>query len=354
MIYNGTRDKMHVSTFLNEVHTFQEAKYSAAASPMAAKAAELQLFFQRLKQYAQAKKEGINIIEDQIFEHLLSTIKSYSPGQYQIYNLFGKRGGARFERELERTIRAVIKEVAEDPSVKLPNLILGNERGNVMDLTFENFADKTVQSILREIGTKTQKAFKDEAGNVSPALYYLADVDGKIDVQGYQVNVKAKADPYLLSIYNILKESTFSAKNYDSMTWDNKLKVLKEVAGKNLHLGNSNLYRAVYGVLHSVGIYDNETIQSAFYAGRNVVAEGNTVAAAHFYHIRYIYELAGTGITYNGTDYGEVKYLIYNDPNGNIYVKSVAEILVDVLKEKNYAGNPFKGGIYYATSNFKE
>ena len=39
---------------------------------------------------------------------------------------------------------------------------------------------------------------------------------------------------------------------------DKNLKVLKEVAGKNLHLGNSNLYRAIYGVLHSVGIVDSD------------------------------------------------------------------------------------------------
>lgn len=353
MYYYGSRDKMHVSTFLNEVHTFQEAKYKLAASPMKAQAMELQDFFQRLKQYAQAKKDGENIIEDTVFEHLLNSIESFTPGNYRIYNLFGKRGGARFERELDRVIRAVIAQVAQDPQVKLPNLILGAERGNVMDMTIENFMDESVQQILREVGTKTQKKFKDDAGNVSKALYYLADVDGKIDVQGYSVQVNAKADPYLLRIYSLLQEATFSAKNYDSMSWDNKLKVLKEVAGKNLHLGNSNLYRAIYGVLHSAGIVDNKTIASAFFAGRNEVNKGDATVAAHFYHIRYIYELAGTGITYGDKDYGEVKYLIYNDPNGNIYVKSVAEILVDVLEQKTFLGNPFQGGIYYATSNFK-
>lgn len=45
MYYYGTRDEMHVSTFLNEVHAFQEAKYKLAASPMAAQALELQTFF---------------------------------------------------------------------------------------------------------------------------------------------------------------------------------------------------------------------------------------------------------------------------------------------------------------------
>lgn len=343
---------MHTSTFMNKVHTIQYTKYKNIASPMQEQAHELQMFFQRLKQYAQAKKDGEGVIEDLIFEHLLSTIEDMSNGNAKIYNLFSKRGGTRFENELNRTITAVLKEVGEE-GIEVPNLILGATKGNVMDMTFNNYIDEEVQKILKSIGTKTQKKFVDESGKASKALYYLADVDGKIDVTGYNIKVKAGADPYLKKIYNILKDATFSAKNYDSMSWDNKLQVLKEVSGKSLHLGNSNLFRAVYGVLSSMGLWDNKTIQSAFFAGRNTVAKGDAVTGAHFYHLRYIYELAGTGITYEGTDFGEVKYLIYNDPNGNIYVKSVAEILLDVLEQSSYPGNPFSGGIYYATSNFK-
>ena len=99
-----------------------------------------------------------------------------------------------------------------------------------------------------------------------------------------------------------------------------------------LALGKSNIFRSIYGSLSDLG-YEDRVVQSAIFAGYNSIIRGNSSVANHFYHLRYMYELMGTGITYNGVSVGHAKYLIYNDPHGNIYVKSTAELLNDVLEE---------------------
>jgi hypothetical protein len=116
------------------------------------------------------------------------------------------------------------------------------------------------------------------------------------------------------------------------MTWDEKAEQYVKMQGhKSMRLGRTNLYRSIVGTLNSLG-YDQKTAESALWAGFNKIKDGNSDIANHFYHLRYIYELTGAGSTYNGESFGGVRFLIYNDPSGEIYVKAASEILVDVLE----------------------
>lgn len=341
MYYNGDRSK-HVATFLNEVHTAMEAKYGAQKAQSTADAAELQRFFQELK-FAAQHRDDENVVNNAIIDLILDTVEQIGKSKnskYNIKNLFGVRGGIRFENEIAKVIQAVYENITDGEfDFDSSQVLIGSQIGGTAGL--EQMFDKDVQKILKTIGTKTQRKIEDDAKKKK--MFYLADVSGKIDVKGYTINVKADPDPELLRIYQLLESATFSAKNYDSMSWDEKLKMFVEATGhSSITLGNSNLFRAVYGVLGSLGQYDDKTITSAFWAGYNKVKQGNQDVSNHFFHLRYIYELAGAGITYGGTSLGEVKYLIYNDPHGGIYVKSTAEILSDVLNnDPAFKGNPF-------------
>lgn len=123
-------------------------------------------------------------------------------------------------------------------------------------------------------------------------------------------------------------------------------------SGKDITLGRSHFYRAFSGPLLDLG-YDIRTTNSAIFAGQNVVDRKENVAQ-HFFHLRYIYELTGSGIIYTDGGYlGEVKYLIYNDPaTDNIYVKSAAEILEEVLSKYDFEGNPFNAGAHIEKIKF--
>jgi hypothetical protein len=98
----------------------------------------------------------------------------------------------------------------------------------------------------------------------------------------------------------------------------------------DIHLGNSLPAKAVSGALNYLG-YGSEEVDSVLLWGS---AGDSEEIKRHIYHLRYIYELTGAGlIDANGNPSGLVDFIVYNDPSSDaIYVKSTAEILVDVLE----------------------
>lgn len=329
MYYNG-RNGIHVSAFMNMVHADMVLRYDKKNQVDSLHAFELQTFFQTLKQAAMnptgIEDETISVIADN-----LSSIMAKRGAKFS--NLFQKRGGTRFERELTDVINAVYQEVSEeDFEFDTTQVNIGSMTGTSVNLSDNILSDKNIQKMLKATGTKAQKYIENEKGE-RLLVYYLPEVDGKIDVKGYRINIKANPSSKMLNIYNLLANATFTAKNYDSMTWDQKLESFVQLSGHTtLTLGKSNVYRAIVGILEEIG-YEHKTSVSAFWAGYNKINQGDSNVASHFYHLRYIYELTGLGIKYNGQDFGEAKYLIYNNPHGNIYVKSTASIISDVMHE---------------------
>lgn len=291
----------------------------------------LQIFFQDLKSVASG---GItSFFDEEILNLILTNIQQSGTIMghgFLSKNIFSQRGGTRFEKEIASVIEAVWNEVS-DEEFNINNVLIGDQTTNIS--VDPNGLSSEANKILQKIGAKTEARIQGKATSSRLKKYYIPSVAGKIDVRGYEVMIKADADPRMVQIYNLLKNATFSAKNYDSMTWDQKLKDFVEAQGHSaLVLGKSNIYRALYATLSDFG-YDTKTIESAIMAGFNSINNGNESVENHFYHMRYMYELTGSGITYGGTSYGSVKYLIYNDPHGGIYVKSSAEIMADVLEE---------------------
>lgn len=344
MYYNGS--KKPVVDFMQEVHIAMAAKYNSQKNDMTKRAKKLQNFFQDLQKIAQGEGKTSGAFDDIVLQNIVENSNKHLRGRSLSSNLFKRKGGLSFERELTAIITAVLEE-AGGMNISLPEINIGSKLSNI-DIPTEQISQK----LLEELGVKVQKKITDKYGKTQKQLY-LPSVQGKIDVRGYEIMISANLSSQVFEIYDLLRNATFSAKNYDSMTWDEKTRTLIEAGRKNLTLGNSNLLRAVYGALSSLNHYDSKTIMSAFYAGRNAIQQGNEELGSHFYHLRYIYELAGAGLNYSGVDYGEVQYLIYNDPHGKIYVKSVSEILSDVLNNHPmFKGNPFSG-IYISKSSFK-
>ena len=327
MYYNGN-NKYRVSTFMREVHNIVALKYENLSNEDIIQAKKLQDFFREIKKAAQ--NDG-GIIENEMIQTIIDSINL--PNGELLKNLFkgrGRQGGFRFERELTAIIEAVYKNIT-DEDIDIGQINIGAQRVDEL----KNLDDKMSQKILKEVGTKTLRKIQEEEKKAKKKYkYYISSVDGKIDVRGYSVDVKADASTDLLEIYNILKDATFSAKNYDSMTWDQKAKQFIEMQNhKVITLGKTNVYRSIVGTLNELG-FDQRTAESALWAGLNKIKDGDNEVANHFYHLRYIYELTGSGLTYNGQSYGGVRFLIYNDPSGEIYVKAASEILVDVLEQQ--------------------
>ena len=360
MYYNGKKNGISVHQFMEQVHGSMKLKYSHSNTSYTTdiiQANQLQNFFQDLKSVA--NNGTANFFDQMIIEQILKNMQagnSFMNKNFLTENLFsatGIKGGFSFERQLSAIIEVVMKSVAtEDFEFDKTQVLLGGDRGTTIGLDEIDLSDASVQKFLKKIGTKTQRFIENENTQSKLKQYYLPEVDGKIDVKGYSILVRADADARLIQIYNLLKDATFSAKNYSSMRFDEKQKMFIEAVGRNnLYLGKSNILRSIYGSLKEFSP-DPKTTQSAIFAGYNAIARGDTDVANHFYHLRYMYELMGTGITYNGTSFGNVRFLIFNDPHGNIYVKSTGEIFSDIIEETLSNKNKWKMGITVPKEKF--
>lgn len=343
MYYNGVRNGIRVSDYLDLVHSSMKQRYSignSAFSKDKEQARQLQIFFQDLKRAAQGKTTS-NMFDPEIIQIILDNIPQthFIRSNFNIKNLFGQgtsgqKGGLVFERQLGAVIEAVWNEVKEeDIQIDKKQILLGTSRGTTITAEELDLSDKAIQDFLEKTGTKTQRYIEREGQKTALKEYYLPEVDGKIDVRGYEINIRADASAKMLEIYNLLKDATFSAKSYSSMTYDQKKRMYIEAAGRSsLALGKSNILRSIYGALSEFE-HDRTTAVSAIFAGYNDILNNNDNVAIHFYHLRFMYELMGTGFKYNGKSYGNVRFLIFNDPYGDIYVKSTGELLADIIQE---------------------
>lgn len=339
MDYQGKYNAVSVASFLvNEVHPKMEGMYQVnnSLSEKIGKANELQKFLNDLQEAAKSYSHPTNaqeltIVRKSALDTILYNIQNSKKGNYNVVNLFQRRGGTSFEREVADVFAAIVQEVTDEMSTDSESFMLGAKTGNVEDLDEAIITEKIPQEFLQKTNIKTQKVINKDTAEARK-IYYIADVAGKIDVstKTLDLEISGKPDKKLLEYYKLIEKANFSLKNYASMTWDKMAATWIEATGRDkIHLGESSIIRSIYASLKKLG-FDEDTRISAVFAGYNAIkrkrTHGNTVEV-HFYHLRYGYELAGYEITYNGTSYGDVDYLIFNDPDGAIYVKSTAEIL---------------------------
>lgn len=217
MYYNGKHGK-HVETFLNEVHTAVNAKYNASVNIDTINAQKLQKFFQELKMAATNKKNNKDIVYNMFLDDLLNDIEAIAKKRsvnYKIENLFKRRGknsqeqGMVLERELTDVIEAILEKISGEKVLR-EDINIGAKTGNVKY--------SAVDDMIKNINEETEKEIVKELNKENKPLHYLKNVAGKIDVKGFEVSISGEPDPELLEIYDLIKDATFSAKNYDSMT----------------------------------------------------------------------------------------------------------------------------------------
>ena len=357
MYYDGKKG-VHTNVFLNEVHAKVNQKYLAMREGGdVEQAKKLQDFFQNLKMAAQ----NIDSIPDTttrlLYSSLLNEIeeqinKNFKKGT-KITTLFRKQRSSQsqgdvFERELTSIIQAIAYKASNGVQLPASSIHVGQQTGTT------TLTDEIVEEIKQGIvqGLSEEQAFQNATAGVK---YFQKRVAIKTDVQGVHVDIAAGTDVNLAEIQKLLENATFSAKSYASQSYNSqakKIEVLNEVY-PNIHLGSSNPYRAVYGALTSLN-YDPRTSVSAYCAARNLTKTGTQNVINHIYHLRYVYELTGAGTRNLSGLVREARFLIYNDPSSDkIYVKSTAEILLDVFKTPpDWNGDPF-GGISIKKSKFQ-
>lgn len=341
-IYNPNKD---FSQILNEIHDRILVKMKLKTYKKEAQ--ELQTILQELKQVAH---DFDNVTDSVIGLDLKNEFKDIIDLAYQLQMDTGVHGkglkaSTLFRREHGTSTIKEANDIFEEDlaAVLAAGEILGS--GN-KDIEIRQFLFGTTPT-----GTRATKAYNligDLDESVEKLIKTLADKEnkkastqirrasGKIDIHGKSITLNySKRIPFKVErLMQLMKDATLSVKNYKSYNFTQD--IYKDLSDIGIRLGNSNLYKAVTGALSEIQLGHKQ--QLAFFCrGMNTMI-GNThgygdITKQHFSHLRFMYELRGSGLLDENNRVMPVKFIIYNDPNSdNIYVRDTASIILEALQ----------------------
>lgn len=209
------------------------------------------------------------------------------------------------------------------------SLAMGGFHVQVPDLN--EAADDIMKSAFNQMYVTMQEKMIEHNPSQQKEMSKLADhmvsVQGKIDIAGYRAELDVKGNttlsPYAKRMVKALTGATFTAKNY--------------ISSSSLHFGNTNPFRIFATVAPS-----GEDTVGRFKQMLNCFdghAGFHTKAPTYFYRIKAIYELTGYGTQYVRNVFNEsfqgsgARFLIYNDPVGEIYVIPTQSIMDQLLND---------------------
>jgi hypothetical protein len=347
--------RQNFTNVLQDVHDAMKAKM--IKNTLAAEAQELQSILQTIK------KTAINLSKDgdYVTNELAKQYTEFLEGVMAVQNKNRKRNFTSatrlFRRRSKTTTSANADNIFEDELAALFAYVAGEE-DTTRFLTGNIGADtESVMGLTKEIENDIIKRINKVSKQLESKYRAKGLFTGrsqKIDNKGYSENVTigVKLDNVdLQRLAVLLKDATFTAKQYTSYNKNGKDTPLSEIG---LKLGQTNIYKAITGSLSS--IYSNvKDQQQIFFRGLTILGYKNKTHSAtpefvgmHFTHLRFIYELRGEGLLDEQGNSAIAKYIIYNDPNSDaIFVRDTASIIIKELERKN--SNIF-GAIYLSAS----
>lgn len=249
-----------------------------------------------------------------------------------------KEADSIFEEDLAALLAAG-EFLGGNMSITMKSFLVGGQSSGTrattayktMDLS--NIADETAEELIQKLAKLEDKKASTQIGNAT----------GKVDINGQAITLNYTKDlPFSVKRFlTLMKDATFSAKNYSSRAWSEDSK--KELSALGLHLGQTNLYKAITGALSEIQMGHKQQT-SMFFRGLNTILYNSNgyaeLARTHFSHLRFIYELRGSGLLDQNGLILPVKFLIYNDPSSDaIFVKDTASIILEALNSASRADN---------------
>lgn len=296
--------------------------------------------------------DGMNEVLDQIESMLGSKHLFYLGHSWGNAQEIAQKTGADdiFEAQLYAFLQKAGEQALQEgsESVELGISIIGEVKGNTVkniDI-IQKRADKMIKEIMSKIGDEAIEKSIQSSDIITTPTYRAA----KTDVTGYSktINIEADIKPEWRDFITAFQGANFSLKNYSSGG-----------KGQVIHLGNTNTFKAMYGVLNTIGFKPTKS-EHIYIHTRISYLFGHTAAQgegpAHIIHMRFAYELTGAGLyDEQGNKMDEVDFFIYNDPySDNIFVRSTKQMIRDVFGylDLSRIGDPWTTGIVIAKSAF--
>lgn len=321
-----------LNTEIKKVHGRLEKKFDEKyANRMAKDALVIQEFLQKIKSFS-----------DSPFEDAI--IKGYEQTNGTTNNLFREayqktNSKEPFEQQLTQIFNLAINQAIQESNMAQ---VVGTSTG---------ITKAGAKNIDVEIPNQIIKALKDKGKTklVESLQIQSRPVQGKVDVQIQKIEsgvLMQIEDKDVRRFLKAISGKTYSLKNYSKKSSRTTLRT----AGLTLGKGDASLYKSISGgLLEAFGGMSVERQQKIFSSGLEVLAgtaESPSIKAEdvsqHFSHLRFIYELRGSGL-YGETDLKAgksllptVDFLIWNNPNGSqIEVESTAKLVYDLLTANN-------------------
>lgn len=348
------------SSILTNTHKALYLKMQRNTNKKAAK--ELQSLLQEIKKTAQElnnySNDPVTLRLKQDYEDLINTAfslqKVYHGSGFKASTLFRRKSSTKtiqeadniFEEDLA-AILAASELLGGNKNISIQQFLTGTKTAGLksIDILNSKELDEKVLKLINELANKENQRIKE--------IKAIKETTGKIDVQGTAItlNYSVPLNDKIERLMVLMKDATFSAKQYSSYSYsENKFKNFSSIG---LQLGNTNLYKSITGALSE--IYRSPKIQTyIFFRGMNTIKNNchgyGDMTREHFIHLKFIYELRGSGLLDSDGRIKNVKYIIYNDPSSDaIFVKDTASIVLDALDSAYKKSNLF-GTIYLPAS----
>ena len=234
--------------------------------------------------------------------------------------------------------------VNKGASANLGVALVGSASANVQ---INGALDDMVKKMLNSLGNsiENRKYFESEIINAPVAR------SGKADVSGYSktINIEATIKPEWQEFIRLFQGAKFSMKNYNS----------KNSTQLTIRLGQTNPFKAMYGILTALG-YKQQTALHIYMHARMSYLYGGSLSnseegAKYIMKMRFAYELTGAGLydATTGENLDAVDFLIYNDPGSDkIFVRSTKAMIQDFDIYNASHGDPWHSEIVILKQSF--
>ena len=336
------------STILNDIHNEIQNKMEKIKEDEKAK--QIEMFLREVKKTTRQLKEANtdSSIVDSINQDLVELIQNTFNEQIKAHekiksslSLFRRSHRARsvdltddiFEEELGYLIKSAAKMKGKNVNI---DLIFGGT-SSASSRAIEYLTKNTETQIVNLINRAVQAQAKDiNKKNVISNVTKIRANTGKVDISvPSNLYVEGNAQDLISRFLSLISGATFTLKNYSSFQKDTKKGSQKSLGDIKIHLGDSNIYKAVTGALSEI-LSDPRAQKRIFYRGITVLAgksEPPDSASTedifkHFAHLKFIYELRGSGLIDEQGKSKVADYIIWNDPySDNIAVRSTASLI---------------------------
>lgn len=321
---------------LETVHRQMRAKYLVTSELEQDKkqAREIQRVLRKIAR--EYNKNSDDLIANEAYRLIVENIRQQHP---RLKNLFQAKSGTDFEKRMYYIMEGIVNtavDVTGHAPIDTSSIWTAKQMGNTFDLS--DFTNELAQQVLRESGVKTEKYLQ---GKDKGKSLYLKNIYRKSDIAMVNIQITGNETNEVLRIYNLLKGATFSLKNYDT----NLSQYAKDWWTKGLKLGGASFARSVGSSLKSLG-YNTDAIFKLLAANQKLYATDKNIQN-HFDHLAFIYELTGAGMRLENNKLEFAKFFIFNDPSGELVVRSSRELLKRMFDTQMLISESIKGKKYY-------